>query len=82
MIRQEQYEIWVQRNSSKWDILGSFKDLEVATSLAKNYSGRTRLVCVTFEFGKLIAQESIAETGFRRKRIDYDSISKKPAFAS
>jgi hypothetical protein len=63
MIRQEQYEIWVQRNSNKWDILGSFQDLDLASTVARNYSGRTRLICVTFEYGKLISQESVAELG-------------------
>ena len=63
MIRQEQYEIWVQSGSRKWDILGSFQDLDLASTVAKNHSGRARLICVTFEYGKLISQESIAELG-------------------
>jgi len=63
MIRQEQYEIWVQSGISKWHILGSFRDLDVASALAKNRSGRTRLICVTFEHGKMISQESVAELG-------------------
>lgn len=65
MIRQEQYEIWVQSGISKWDILGSFKDLDLASTVAKNHSCRTRLICVTFEYGKMISQESVAELGFR-----------------
>jgi hypothetical protein len=65
MIRQEQYEIWVQSSSSKWDILGSFQDMDLASTVAKNHSGRTRLICVTFEHGKLISQESVAELGWR-----------------
>jgi hypothetical protein len=63
MIRQEQYEIWVQRGSSKWDILGSFQDMDLASTMAKNHSGRARLVCVTFEYGKMISQESVVEMG-------------------
>jgi len=69
MIRQEQYEIWVQSGSSKWDILGSFQDLDLASTVAKNHSGRTRLICVTFEYGKLISQESIAELGYRTQQV-------------
>ena len=65
MIRQEQYEIWVQSGSSKWDILGSFQDLDLASTVAKNHSGRTRLICVTFEYGRLISQESILDSGYR-----------------
>jgi hypothetical protein len=63
MIRQEQYEIWVQSGNRKWDILGSFRDLDMASTVAKNHSGRTRLIRVTFEFGKMISQESVAELG-------------------
>ncbi|HEY6968914.1 MAG TPA: hypothetical protein VJA94_06910 [Candidatus Angelobacter sp.] len=63
MIRQEQYEIWVQSSSSKWDILGAFRDLDLASAVAKNHSRRSRLICVTFEYGKMISQESVAELG-------------------
>jgi hypothetical protein len=35
----------------------------LASTVAKNHRGRTRLICVTFEYGKLISQESIAEQG-------------------
>lgn len=70
MIRQEQYEIWVQNNSSKWDILGSFQDMDLASTVAKNHSGRTRLICLTFEYGKLISQESVAENWYLSRFAD------------
>lgn len=63
MIRQEQYEIWIQSNSRRWDMLGCFPDRELASMLAKNHPVRARLICVTFEHGKMISQESVAELG-------------------
>lgn len=63
MIRQEQYEIWVQRARNKWDMLGCFKDMDLASTVAKNHSTRTRLICVTFEYGKMISQDLVQELG-------------------
>jgi len=64
MIRQEQYEIWTQSGTNKWDLLGCFQDLTLAAIMARNHSGRTRLICITFEYGKMISQEMVAEMGF------------------
>jgi len=64
MIRQEQYEIWTQSGTNKWDMLGCFQDLTLAAIMARNHSGRTRLICLTFEYGKMISQEMVAEMGF------------------
>ena len=64
MIRQEQYEIWVQNGSNKWDMLGCFEDLTLAAIMARNHSARTRLICVTFEHGKMISQDLLTEMGF------------------
>jgi|SRR5947207_10984231 len=72
MIRQEQYEIWVQSSLNKWNMLGCFPDLDLASTIAKSRSARTRLVCVTFEYGKMISQESIAELGTPRNPNDRD----------
>jgi hypothetical protein len=63
MIRQEQYEIWIQSGASRWDMLGCFPDVDMASALAKNHPVRSRLICITFEYGKMISQESVAEMG-------------------
>jgi hypothetical protein len=63
MIRQEQYEIWVQSSLSRWDMLGCFRDMDLATTVATNHSARTRLICVTFEYGKMISQNLVQEMG-------------------
>lgn len=44
-------------------MLGCFQDREMASMLAKNHPVRARLICVTFEHGKMISQESVAEMG-------------------
>ena len=63
MIRQEQYEIWVQSDFLRWDMLGSFRDMDVASSVAANRSARTRVICLTFEHGKMISQNMVRELG-------------------
>jgi hypothetical protein len=63
MIRQEQYEIWVQQGEKKWEMLGSFQDLGIASMIAKNRSRRTRLICITYEYGKMISQDLVEELG-------------------
>ena len=64
-IRQEQYEVWVQKSEKKWEMLYSFKDLGVASAIAKNRPSRTRLICITYEYGKMISQDLIEELGIR-----------------
>lgn len=63
MIRQEQYEIWVQKDVLRWDMLGCFRDMDLANTVASNHSDRTRLICVTFEYGKMISQDLVQELG-------------------
>lgn len=63
MIRQEQYEIWIQSSVNHWDMLGCFQDITLASTLAVNHTNRSRLICVTFEYGKMISQEVVAEMG-------------------
>ena len=64
-IRQEQYEVWVQKSEKKWEMLCAFQDLSVASAIAKNRPGRsrTRLICITYEYGKMISQDLIEELG-------------------
>ena len=64
MKRQEQYEIWIQSGIRKWEMLASFLDLDIASSLARGRNGRTRLICVKFESGKLVSQELVEEVGY------------------
>jgi len=63
MIREQQFEIWVQSGLTRWDMLGCFRDMNLATTLAANHSARRRLICVTFEYGKMISQDLVQELG-------------------
>ena len=63
MDRQEQFEIWVQSGLRKWEMLASFADLAIASAIAQNRKGRTRLICVICEKGKMVSQNLIEEVG-------------------
>jgi len=65
MARWEQYEIWVQ-NGPKWEMLASFQDFEVASSVARNRSSRMKLMLVTYEDGSVVNKDVIAELGNTR----------------
>jgi hypothetical protein len=64
MDRYEQFEIWAQSGLSKWEMLASFADLSLASAIAQNREGRTRLICVTCEQGRMISQNLVEEMGF------------------
>lgn len=63
MDRQQQYEIWVQSDLRKWEMLASFPELGIAAAVAQNRKSRTRLICVTMEKGKMISQNLVEEVG-------------------
>lgn len=64
MDRQEQFEIWVQSGLRKWEMLASFADLAIASSIAQNRKERTRVICVTCEKGRMVSQNLLEEIGF------------------
>ena len=66
MARWEQYEVWVQ-NGGKWEMIASFKDFEVASTVARNRSRRVRLIHAVYEGGKVVTQDVLAELGVTRE---------------
>jgi hypothetical protein len=64
MDRQQQYEIWVQHGLRKWEMLASFLDREIASALAQNRKTRTRLICITYEHGRMVSQDLVEEVGY------------------
>lgn len=48
-------------------MIASFRDLEVASAVARNRSTGMRLVKAIYENGKLIEQDVIAEVGSTRE---------------
>jgi len=66
MARWEQFEVWAQ-NGARWELIGSFNDLEVASTLARNRSNRMRLVHAVYEDSKRVEEDVLAEVGVTRK---------------
>lgn len=66
MARWEQYEVWAQ-NGPKWEMIGAFDDFEVASAVARNRSSRMRLIHATYQDGKRVAEDVLAELGITRK---------------
>jgi len=66
MARWEQYEIWVQ-NGARWEMLGFFRDFEVAKAMASRHSSRMRLIRAVYQDGKIVEQDILAELGTPRR---------------
>ncbi|HLY92055.1 MAG TPA: hypothetical protein VKQ89_02245 [Candidatus Angelobacter sp.] len=67
MAKWKQYELWVQKADSKWEIVGLFPSTELATAVANARSSRARLIEVLYDGSKMLGQEIIAEIGNTRK---------------
>ncbi len=67
MSRFEQYEIWAL-NGDRWEMIASFRDLDVASAVARNRSNRVRLMHVVYEDGKPVQEDILAEVGATREQ--------------
>lgn len=67
MARFEQFEIWSQQGES-WERVAWFRDLEVASAVARSRAARMRLVHVIYEDGKAVEQQVLAELGAIRQQ--------------
>ncbi|HVZ17293.1 MAG TPA: hypothetical protein VG897_09265 [Terriglobales bacterium] len=67
MARFQQFEVW-QMNRERWEFVACFLEFEVAYAVAKNRNNRVRLLKVTYEDGKAVEQEIIAEVGVTREQ--------------
>lgn len=65
MERCEQYEVWIQI-AGKWEMIAFFSDCELASAMVRGRSSRMRLIHATYEEGKLIAQDVLADMGSTR----------------
>jgi hypothetical protein len=65
MARWEQYEVWAQ-NGAKWEMIAAFDDFEVASAVARNRPSRMRLIHASYEDGKKVAEDVLAELGATR----------------
>ena len=66
MARWEQFEIWLAAND-KWQMAAAFSDLELAKSIAGNYTSNMRLIHAVYEGNKCVQKDTLMELGATRK---------------
>ena len=66
MARWEQFEIWISVND-KWQLAAAFAELDLATAMAKNYSGNMRLIHAVYEGDKCVQKDTLMDFGATRK---------------
>ncbi len=65
MTRFSQYELWVP-SAERWQMIASFREFDVAYAVARGHGTRVRLMQVTYDSGKPVEQEMIADFGTMR----------------
>lgn len=66
MAHFEQFEIW-EFNDGRWELVGAFRDFDVANVLAHRRMYRVRLMHVVYENGKAVQQDVLTEIGATRQ---------------
>jgi len=67
-VAHEQFEIWVD-NKGKWELIGLFRDMKVASAVFATRTYRQKLLHVTYdENGKKVAEDTVAEIGRTREK--------------
>ena len=66
MARFEQYEVW-EFNRGRWELVGAFREFDIASVLAHRRSYRVRLMHVVYENDKPIQQDVLTEIGETRR---------------
>ncbi|HEY6968909.1 MAG TPA: hypothetical protein VJA94_06885 [Candidatus Angelobacter sp.] len=66
MARWEQFEVWTQNGSNRWEMIAAFSDFEIASAVARNRSSKMRLVHAIYENGKVLERDVLAEVGATR----------------
>jgi hypothetical protein len=64
--RWEQYEIW-SLTGSRWDLVGTFMDLGVASAVARCRTECFRVIRAVFEDSKRVEEEILVDIGATRK---------------
>jgi hypothetical protein len=65
MARYEQFEVWVHKDG-RWEMVAAFLEFEVANALARARTSRVRLIQATYENGKQVSSDVLAEIGDTR----------------
>ena len=66
MARWEQFEVWTQNGSNRWEMIAAFSDFEIASTVARNRTSKMRLVHAVYENGKVLERDILAEVGATR----------------
>ena len=66
MARWEQFEVWTQNGSNRWEMIAAFSDFEIASAVARNRSSKMRLIHAIYESGKVLERDVLAEVGATR----------------
>ena len=66
MAQWEQFEVWAQNGSNRWEMIGAFSDFELASAVARNRSSKMRLIHAVYENGKVLERDVLAEVGATR----------------
>ena len=66
MARWEQFEVWTQNGSNRWEMIAAFSDFEIASAVARNRSSKMRLIHAIYENGKVMERDVLSEVGATR----------------
>ena len=62
----EQYEVWAEKGG-KWGKVVSSRDFDLASTVARNYRYKVRVILAGYEDGKPVRQDILAEVGSTRR---------------
>lgn len=62
----EQFEVW-GLSGDKWELVASFHEFEIASTVARKRGRGVRLLHVTYDGGRPVAQEVLFEVGSPRE---------------
>lgn len=65
MAHLEQFEV-LQLQNEKWELVAAFRELELATEVARNRRSNVRVVRAGYEDGKKISEEILLDLGSTR----------------
>jgi hypothetical protein len=63
----EQFEVW-KLNGDKWELASWFHELDVAGAVARSRRGGVRLIRATYEDGRVLKTETLADIGAIREK--------------
>lgn len=65
MAHLEQFEV-LQLQDEKWELVAAFRDLDLATEVARNRRSNVRVVRAGYEDGKKVSEEILLDFGSTR----------------